>query len=76
MTRFAYLKELLEPKIRQKIDGLQFTTEGCERAKNIVKAEYGKVSEIVNKYIGNIMALPVVMGSQPSKVHEFYRELA
>ena len=75
-TKFAYLKELLEPKVRQGIDGLQFTTEGYERAKNILKTEYGKVSEIVNTYIENIMALPVVVGSQPLKVHEFYHKLA
>ena len=76
VTKFAYLKELLEPKVRQRIDGLQFTTEGYERAKKILKTEYGKVSEIVNTYIENIMALPVVVGSQPSKVHEFYNQLA
>ena len=76
VTKFAYLKELLEPKVRQGIDGLQFTTEGNERAKNILKTEYGKVSEIVNTYIENIMALPVVVGSQPLKVHEFYHKLA
>ena len=76
VTKFAYLKELLEPKVRQGIDGLQFTTEGYERAKNILKTEYGKVSEIVNTYIENIMALPVVTGTQPLKVHEFYHELA
>ncbi len=35
------------------------------RAKNILKTEYGKVSEIVNTYIENTVALPVVVGSQP-----------
>ena len=73
VTKFA---ELLEPKVREGVDGLQFTTEGYERAKNILKTEYGKVSEIVNTYIENIMALPVVVGSQPSKVHEFYHKLS
>lgn len=76
VTKFAYLKELLEPKVRHAIDGLQFTTEGYQRAKNILKAEYGKVSEIVNKHIENIMALPVITSSQPSKIHEFYHNLA
>ena len=76
VTKFAYLKELLEPKVREGVDGLQFTTEGYKRAKNILKTEYGKVSEIVNTYIENIMALPVVVGSQPSKVHEFYHKLS
>ena len=37
VTKFAYVKELLEPKVRQEIDSLEFTTEGYERAKNILK---------------------------------------
>ena len=35
VTKFAYLKELVEPKIRAGIDGLPFSTEGYERAKNV-----------------------------------------
>ena len=74
VTKFAYLKELVEPKVRVDIDGLPFTTEGYERAKNILKGEYGKKSEIVNAYIQNIMDLPTITGSQPVKVHEFYKK--
>ena len=51
VTKFSYLKELLEPKVRALIDGLQFLTEGYERAKKIVKSDYGKKSEIVNTYV-------------------------
>jgi hypothetical protein len=57
VAKIAYLKELLEPKVRQGIDGLQFTTEGYKRAKNILRTEYGKVSEIVNTYIENIISI-------------------
>ena len=56
-TKFAYLKELLEPKIRVDIDGLPLNTEEYERAKNIIKEEYGKPSEIVNAYVNNILQL-------------------
>lgn len=45
VTKFAHLKELLESNVCESIDGLQFTTEGYERAKNILKSNYGKVSE-------------------------------
>ena len=38
MSKFAYLKELLEPKVRMDIDGLPFTTEGYEWAKNILQS--------------------------------------
>ena len=50
VTKFAYLKELIQPKVRADIDGLPFSTEGYERAKNILKSEYGKTSEIINAY--------------------------
>jgi len=40
ITKFTYLKELLEPHVRSSIDGLPFTTEGYERAKNILKTKY------------------------------------
>lgn len=75
VTKFAYLKEWLEPKVRAGIDGLPFTTEGYERAKNILKSEYGKVSEIVNTHVQNIMSLPVITDSNPSKVNDFYNIL-
>lgn len=37
ITKFSYMKELLDPKIRTSDDGLPFTAEGYERAKNILK---------------------------------------
>ena len=42
VTKFAYLKELLQPQVRADIDGLPFSTEGYERAKNILQSEYGE----------------------------------
>ena len=39
VSKFGFLKELLEPKIREDIDGLPFSTEGYQRAKNILKDE-------------------------------------
>ena len=73
--KFAYLKELLQPQVRADIDGLPFSTEGYERAKNILKSEYGKISEIVNAYVNNIMGLPTVMGENPREVEAFYKRL-
>ena len=66
---------MLQPSIRTEIDGLPFTIEGYERAKTILKSEYGRPSEIVNAYIQNIMNLPIITGSQPTKVHELYKTL-
>ncbi len=69
------LKEFVEPKVRADIDGLPLTIEGYERAKNILKGEYGKTSEIVKAYVQNILDLPVVKGSDPSEVNNFYKIL-
>lgn len=46
VTKFSYLKELVLPKVRADIDGLPFNTEGYQRAKNTLKSEYGKTSEM------------------------------
>ena len=35
VTKFAHLKELLESNVCESIDGLPFTSEGYQRAKNI-----------------------------------------
>ena len=47
-----------------------------ERAKNILKNEYGKTSEIINAHTQNIMGLPTITGTNPAKVHEFYKTLS
>ena len=74
VTKFSYLKELVEPKVRNAIDGLPFTVEGYERAKSILKSKYGKPCEIVHAYVQN-MSLPTISGNQPKRVHEFYETL-
>ena len=75
VTKFTYLKELVEPKIRAGIDGLPLTTEGYSRAKGVWESKYGKTSEIVNSYIQNILELPVVKDTNPNEVDKFYKTL-
>lgn len=75
VTKFAYLQELLEPKARVDIDGLPLNTEGYEKAKNIIKVEYGKTSEVVNAYVNNILQLPTVTNADPNKVNSFCKTL-
>ena len=76
VTKFSYLKELLEPKVRSAVDSLPLTSEGYERAKNMLKTNYGKESEIVNAYVNNIMALPATHRANPNKISEFYEKLS
>ena len=71
MTKFSYLKELVDPKVRSTIDGY-------EHAKNVLKTKYGDDSEIVNVYVQNIMYLPVIPiihGTNAGKIHDFYTKL-
>lgn len=75
VTKFAHLKELLESNVCETIDGLPFNSEGYKRAKNILKSNYGKTSEIVRAYIDNISALPVISGSKPNEIHKFWQTL-
>ena len=75
VTKFGYLKELLEKHVRNDIEGLPFTEDGYDNAKVILEAEYGQPAEIVNAYVKNIMELPVITGANPRKVKEFYKQL-
>ena len=75
VTKFAHLKELLRTDVCEEIDGLPFTTEGYERAKNILESNHGKTSEIIRSYTDNIQNLPVVNGANPAKIHKFCQTL-
>ena len=46
VTKFAYLKELVEPRVRKGIDGLPFTSEGYERGKALVRGDPNKLPGI------------------------------
>ena len=75
VTKFSYLKESLLPKVRLTIDGLPLTTEGYERAKQILRARYGKPSEVANAHIQKIISLCTIHGTQPGKIIEFFEKL-
>ena len=60
VTKYSYLKELVDPKIRTEIDGLPFSTEGYEHTKNILARKYGQISEVMNAYVENITCLPTI----------------
>ena len=47
ITKFSYLRELLDFKVKRTIEALPFTSEGYNRAKSILVEKYGKESEIV-----------------------------
>ena len=75
ITKFTYLCELLDPKIKHVVDSLPFTTEGYNRAKAVLQERYGKESEIVKSYIKEIMALPSIPNANPRKISDFSERL-
>ena len=76
VTKFSYLKELLEPHVCDEIDGLPFTIEGYTRAKKILKTNHGNTSEIVRAYVRNIQELPTITGRKVNNIHEFIKNLS
>ena len=75
VTKFSYLKELVDLKVRNLIDGLPFTPEGYNKAKDLLARRYGKTSEVVGTYVRNILELPTVRERDVKKIHEFYEIL-
>ena len=66
----------MEPQVRSSIDGLPFTTEGYERAKNILKTKFGKESEIINGLCEqHHVTSGVIYVANPNKVSQFYGRL-
>ena len=75
VTTLRYLKKMVIPKVRLLIEGLPWNTEGYERAKNILSSKFGKPSELANAHIQNILSLPVIAGTNPVRINEFYEKL-
>ena len=67
---------MLHPNVRSSIDSLPFSSEGYERAKNILKSKYGKSSKVINAHVQEIVGLPVIDDPNPKIIHEFYSKLA
>ena len=75
VIKFSHLKELLPQRVRLLVDGLPLSTEGYERAKNILRTKYGQITEVVNAHVQKIIDLPTINGSNPNKIFEFYEVL-
>ena len=75
ITKFTYLRELLDVKVKRAIEALPFTAEGYNRAKSILSERFGKESEIVKAYIKEILDLPSISSPNPRKIGEFSEKL-
>ena len=75
ITKFSYLRELLDSKVRKTVEALPFTSEGYNRAKSILQEKFGKESEVVKAYTREILDLPTIPNSNPKKISEFSEKL-
>ena len=75
VTKFSYLKELVNLKVRNLIDGLPFTPDGHQKAQDLLTRRYGEASEVVGTYVRNILELPTKRERNVEEIHEFYETL-
>ena len=75
VTKFSYLRELLDKKVKPEVEALPFTSEGYNRAKSILESKYGKESEIVKAYTKQILDLPHITDADADKIHDFTNKL-
>ncbi len=75
VTKFSYLKELVEVKVRRLIDRLPFNEEGYSKAKVLLEKKYGQTSEVVGAYVRSILELPTIRERDVPKIHAFYETL-
>ena len=75
ITKFSYLRELLDVKVKRAIEALPFTAEEYNRAKSILSERFGKESEIVKASIKEILDLPSISSPNPRKIVEFSEKL-
>ncbi len=76
VTKFSYLKELLEPKVHVTIDGLPFTIEEYERVKPFSNQN---MEETVKSFMRTSKIFypcyPTIKGANVVKIHDFYEKL-
>ena len=74
VTALSYLKEMVIPKVWLLTEGLPWNTEGYERAKIILSSKFVKLNELEIAHIQIILSLPVIAGTNPVQINEFYEK--
>ncbi len=75
ISKFSYLRELLDDLPKKEIIGLPFSEEGYNWAKEILSKKYGNTSEIIQAHGREILKLPTITTVNLKQIHEFYRSL-
>ena len=75
ISKFSYLRELLDDQPKKEITGLPFSEEGYNKAIEILKKKYGNTSEIIQAHGREILKLPTITTVNLKQIHGFYRSL-
>ena len=60
ISKFSYLRELLDDQPKKNITVLPFSEKGYNRAIEILKKKYGNTSEIIQAHGRQILKLPTI----------------
>lgn len=74
--KFGYLLEMVSPKVRESIANLKPGEMGYKVAWERLQSEYGQRKAVINAYVGEIVNLPVVKGTNYGKIQEFYEKVS
>ena len=75
-SKFPYLCELLNPKVKCCVEALPFAAERYNRAKAILQDRYGKELEIMKRYVIEITDMPHITSANLRKISEFSKVLS
>ena len=75
ISKFSYLRELLDDQPKKEINGLPFSEKGYNKAIEILKKKYGNTSEIIQAHGREILKLPTITTVNLKQIHGFYRSL-
>ena len=75
ISKFSYLRELLDDQPKKEITRLPFSEEGFYKAIEILKKKYGNTSEIIQAHGREILKLPTITTVNLKQIHGFYHSL-
>ena len=74
--KFGYLLGMVSHKVREKIANLKPGEVGYKVAWERLKVEYGQTKQVVSAHLDEIVNLPVIKGSNYTRIQEFYEALS
>ena len=74
--KFGYLLEMVGPKVRESIANLKPGEMGYKVVWERQQSEYGQTKLVINTHLNVLVNLPVVRGTNYTKIWEFYEKVS